>query len=257
MKDIDLDAARKQPPTGELSTGRKLDYEALIKQFQEEQAALYSAKEKLISKLEQNQSISPKYANLLRSISSSTLGRAGADLRKVEAAVELKDALAREGFSARRMAYIGSGLDFHFPVALGARTIDLVDIVYKDEGSIPKLLERVRKIDSDAQLEVGDRSEIVFQLDVGNGKELTRLRIIPDDVREYQPDEPLGGVIEILGPTKEFNNSSSPVLPNVASRLSRDAIILNFDFSGNDANHYNGLEYKKVGKYGYRVKRYE
>ena len=96
------------------------DRERYDQQLDEESRLLRETKKNLISQAVADGSIHPLYAELLNQIKSATGAGGKADiatLDKVQASSEMKDKL---GFDNGRVAYIGSGNDWQFTVALGA-----------------------------------------------------------------------------------------------------------------------------------------
>jgi len=179
--------------------------------------------------------ITPQFADLLKSIRTSTFGFPEAHtLKKVQAAIQLKDKLITDEANQKIVAYIGSGRDWQFPVALGARNIDMVDAIFSSDDSVLNLLESIKEHDANAELIPGEIKEIHFGIDIGKGSEKVIVRLHPSDVMEYEPNHLLYGVLEYLGPSKTYLGETSSVTPNIARKVSQGGFILNFDF--NDAN---------------------
>lgn len=239
-KKEDLDKARKQIPAGEFSDGTKVDPEDLKKFLQELEEARRK-REEIVGEAHKKRAITMAYANLLLHIHSSTLGGAISDLAKVQNCLALRDKLAKEDLGKRRVAYIGAGLDWQFPVALGAREIDMVDIDYGKPELIQRIAQSIAEFDPNAKIEQGERPTFTFHVNTGENPEVVTLRMYTGDIGTYEPDHELGGVIETLGPTKAY--SSAPVVPNVAKHLAENALILNFDFYQEKRTPVSGMQF--------------
>jgi len=194
----------------------------------------------LILRLEQSGDITLQFGRLLRKIRSSTLMQEETSLLKVKAALQIKDYFSQLGLDQKTVAYLGSGLDWEFPVALGARVVDLVDLIYVDDSSISELLERVRESAPSANFDQRN-SKIEFQLDLGNGIENIVLQIHGEDATDYTPKDNLAGVVEILGPSVLYGDGTMPLLSNVAKSLGENGFIANFDFNKEDLRQNSGL----------------
>lgn len=216
-----------------------------VEEFQAQQEQARIDKENLISDLLLKGMITPQYALLLNSIHSSTLNSREADLRKVRAAISMKDRLKELNIGKRHAVYIAGAYDWLFPVVLGARNIDMVDPEYLKDGKISTLLQElidsIKTFDSSPEIKGTPPSNISFEVNTGEGIEKVSLNIFSQTDRDYQPKEPLGTVIEMLGP-KSFLEVNSPVLPNVARNMTSDGIILNFDYSHNLYSPESGLK---------------
>lgn len=176
--------------------------------------------------------ITPEYAALLALIHSSTTSGSIANLRKVEACLALRDEL-QSGFDQGRVAYIGSGTDWEFPVALGARRIDMVDPALSEENVKEMLFAGL----GPHEIEEADQTSVTFGIDLGSGQEQVELRLFPVDATVYKPRALLSGVIEFAGPTKDLA-PESPVLPRLANILRHDGVVLNFDFQENRVHRF-------------------
>jgi len=242
----ELDKARNQIPAGEFSDGKKVDpeeqrkWEEQIRKANEEARV---AKEQIISASLNRKPITPEYAKLLRAIHSSTFLNGNiSDQRKVIAALSLQEGLSEGAIGKKKVAYLGSGLDWHFAVALGARDIDMVDTEYSKPEVVAELMKNVKAFDSEAKVQQGEKSTITFRLSLGAEPEAVTLNLFAQDVTAYEPSGDLGGVIEAQGPTKGYTDGSSPVLPNVAKHLPTGAFVLNFAFYQEQRTPVAGLE---------------
>ncbi len=209
----------------------------------------YDRKQTLIRQALAQGKIAQEYAALLQSMQTATADNEVATLEKVEASLQLKDELA-EQFKTGRVAYMGSGTDWQFAVALGGRQIDMVDEVFAGAGRREELLESIQEIDPHATLNSDGIPTIQFGINLGKGVESIELKLFGTNVTQYNAPEPLTGVVEFAGPTKGFVQDQ-PILPNVASKLSPGARILNFDYMKRPiaAPTPQGFESKSVGKF--------
>jgi len=162
------------------------------------------------------------YADLLGKISSSTTGSETASATKVAIAMEQRLNLRVTEFVNKPVAYLAAGVDVAFPLSMGVRDLIMVDTDYVKFPLIDEIRERVAAI---GKITHATRDELRFTANVGNGSQDMRIRISGEDARTFVPEEPLGGVIEMLGV-----RDGLLVRPGVANRLVRDAVIANFDF---------------------------
>lgn len=246
VKKEELDKARKQIPAGEFSDGTKPDpeeqrkWEEGIRRANEEARV---AKEQIISASVNQKPITTEYAKLLRAIHSSTfLNGSISDYHKVIAALSLQESLSQGGIGKKKVAYLGSGLDWHFAVALGARDIDMVDTECSNPEFVAELVKSVKAFDSNAKVLQGPKPAITFKIGLGADPEAVTLNLFAQDVTAYDPSGDLGGIIEAQGPTKGYTDGSSPVLPNIAKHLQKGAFVLNFDFYQEQRAPVPGLE---------------
>ena len=220
--------------------------------FMQKEDAFASTDIELIRNLNDTGKITAQYANLLRSFQSSTLGPAEASLRKVQAVIALKDTLKDRTISQRHTAYIGSRFDWHFPVALGARDIAMIDLIYQNPGPRQELLRSLIHYGAEIKTVGIDNSVITFVLDLGIARESVTLRL-DTDVFTYKPQQPLGFVLQFYGPWEK--TSKVPVRENVARGMTNDAIVLNSDYSHSRYAPGMGMEIIERGDfYLYQVK---
>jgi len=85
------------------------------------------------AELEQSKAITPEYARLLRTISASTTSPEQSIHDKVMMALTLSPELAQTNFAKGKVVYPGAGLDWQFPLALGARTLEMADIDFSNK----------------------------------------------------------------------------------------------------------------------------
>jgi hypothetical protein len=207
-------------------------------------------KQTLITQASSSGAITEEYARLLHTIRSGTHDEDLITLEKVQAALSLRDELT-DTFQHGSVAYIGSGLDWQFAVALGAREIDMVDPTFGDQENREALLRTIQMTDPQASLGSEEAPVVDFGINLGSGVERIQLRLLGVDVRQYNPSS-LAGVIEIAGPTKgEGFAPMSPLLPNVQKGLSPGAKVVNFDYMRQRvANGVpQGFQSKSVGKF--------
>ena len=188
------------------------------------------------------------FAALLKAIATTTLGPSEPEnLRKVEAVLDLHGAPVFQ--NSDHIVYVGSGEDWHFPVALGAGSIDMVDSIFSDPSKVQLVLRSVRKFDAKARMELpGEDSIISASIDLGKGHQSIQLRLIGKAATAYMSEYPLNGVLEFLGPTKIDEGESSPVLPNIAEKLQTDARIINFDFDHRQLPENSGVAIQNIAK---------
>lgn len=227
-----------------------------VAQFQSEEANDTIEKNTLIDRLLQSKQITLQYARLLRSIQTSTLGKEHATLRKIQAVLALKDILKEENIAQKTTVYIGSNIDWQFPAALGARNITLMDPEINTPEQRLKLLTSTREFDEKAFFQIDNPSHLTFNLDLGEGVEQIDLQINTDEVATHQSTNQIGCVIEFAGPSKGYNRSRAPLIPNIAQTMASDGLILNFDYSHNPLYTPEiGLDFIERGEfYMYKVR---
>jgi hypothetical protein len=223
---LNLGSLGPQTPE-ELERQRQFNEQARQEFISESQEALRN-KQALISGSNDQGKVSPQMKKLLSEITSSTLSSATASLHKVTIALKFK--LHDINLPGERVAYIGAGLDWRFPVALGARNLDMVDLEYGRPGLIGEMYQDIRQVDEEAAFSKSGSSGINFSLDLGSGPEAVNLNLLAVDASKYQPQLPLSAVLEYLGPTRSLSREAIPVLPNIAAHLLPGAMIANFDF---------------------------
>lgn len=208
-------------------------------------------RQRLITNLVKEEKISPQFGELLSQIQTSTGGgQEGANFEKVRIVMDLRDIFKSFGLAKERIVYTGSGKDWQFPVALGAREIDMVDPIFGEEMNIRRLLGDIRRVDPHAKITETPPLEIGFHLDLGQGQEAITLRLYAVGEDDYCPQELLGGVLEYLGVTNRPNPLFlAPVVPNVARHTKEGALIANFDFRLEEGNKEEGVEALRQGEY--------
>jgi len=211
-----------------------------------------ASKNSLIDGLRGAGKITDQYANLLRSIHTSTFGAEGASLSKVKAVIALKETLGNNGIAQKHAAYIGSGLDWHFPVALGARDIAMIDPMYQNPEDRQRLLKSVREFDPEAKIDGEEDLLINFAVDIGEGMENVTLHLDKTDVNTYEPQLPLGFVLEFRGPSAIKSNV--PILENIARGMADDGLVLNFDYI-HEAQYTPDIGMEEIGREGFRLYR--
>lgn len=139
------------------------------KRIQESERKSYNGNVRLLNKLLKKGIITPQFADLLRHIHTSTAGyQEGANLRKINIILALRNKLLAEEISGKRIAYIGSGDDWRFAVALGARNVDMVDPLFAQEEYRHKLFDDIKNIDPSASLQKDTpTSEVIFHMCLG------------------------------------------------------------------------------------------
>jgi len=221
------------PKPGSWANGPAFDIDAEVIKVRAEEDLASNTRASLIEELLEKGTINSQYADLLRGLSTVTVGAEGATLRKVQAVMAARELFGNSGVQQKRAAYIGSGTDWRFPVALGARDIVMVDSDYK-EGSTTRqiLITDIMDYDPKAVVETGESgSRIRFVVDVGKGSESVVMQLDSSDVSEYQSSVPLGLVLEFAGPSKGPNRSRVPVIGNIAQGMANDGLVFNLDYN--------------------------
>lgn len=211
-----------QPEIIELS-----DDDPMLLEFEAEERQAAERKASLIKGQLSSGKISPELAKLLSDIKSATMGSAAANLRKVEAVFALRPFLSRRNVSKEAAIYVGAGLDWRFPVALGFRDITMLDSGYFTSNLHLELFADVASVDKAAKT---DGQDIKFSMFWGRQWEAARLRLESSGIEEYIPASKFGTVLEYAGPTKTANPTRLPVSPNLVPALDPGALILNFDY---------------------------
>lgn len=211
---------------GDRDSGQS-DYDEWERQFEEKQDQARKQRIDLIEKLLKEGKITPQYAELLRGVFTSTFGAETATLRKIQAIIAIREALADEGVAKRHTVYIGAGLDWRFPVALGARDIVMLDLEYSPQLR-QELLDDIRQ--HSLGISYQEDSRIGFAVDVGNGPESVSIELEQVGIGKYQPQRSIDLVLEFLGPSKGGQESRVPVLQNVAQALGNGGIVFNDDY---------------------------
>lgn len=107
----------------------------------------------------------PETRKAFEQIDAATMPRKGAIEHKKRTVIETreKNLIDQEVLKNNPTVYVGAGIDFEYPLSLGAREIILVDPVLKDPSAIQKLKERVKAITGAEPSEISD-AEIQFKL---------------------------------------------------------------------------------------------
>jgi hypothetical protein len=205
-------------------------------------------KQHLITQAVTDGNITQEYAHLLHSIRSVTTSGDLTTLEKVEAALDLNDRV-EPTFRDGTVAYIGSGTDWEFAVALGAKNIDMVDMMFSDDEGSQRLLEKCKEFDPDARFDP-ETQTVHFGVNLGKGSEPITLKLHGGDASRYEPDTQLKGVIEIAGPTKGYG-ADGPVLPHVKKKMAPGGKVVNFDYMQLHADSPvpTGFQSQAVGKF--------
>lgn len=207
-----------------------------VKKELQKQKDLVIQKNKAIQSALETSQITPQFASLLQSIDTKSQGKAEGDLLKVELALADPHLFSH---TDGQVVYVGSGVDWQFPVAIGARNITMLDVSFQNTALKERLVENVKAHARDITEEDGG---ITFSIDLGKGTEVVTLRMQDDDIQTYVPQEELGGVLESFGPTGHFTRGI--VMPQVASSIKEGGIILSTRYS----EEITGLRRLTVGK---------
>ena len=227
-------------PLGSLAPGKFSDEDPhaaaarneYMQQALEKAKELRREKEELIQTKLDNGDIQEDYARLLKAIHASTLEPASAELEKVKAALLLREQLKDTPFATGKIAYLGAGTDWEFPVALGATDIIMEDLDYIGHGLQEEVMNSIRGFSTEVE-ELGDR--LRFQISINGEPQSVQLCFASANVREYVPNTPLDGVLEMLGPTKSYTNQL--LLPEIAAKIQEGGIILNHDYAMRNQNN--------------------
>lgn len=188
-------------------------------------------RESLLSQLQGSGQIPIGLLEILRRIHSRTFRGPQATLEKIKAVLEMSESL-RITFENGRVVYIGSGDDWEFAVALGAKDIDMVDPDFDGKNLRSSLFSSVQSFDPHASLiKVNGDTTIRFSIDIGYGIEQVSLHPKAMSVSNYIPSSPLVGVLEFAGPSKDIA-PNLPIIPPLSRNLAPGAAILNFDYYG-------------------------
>ncbi|MBI4160564.1 MAG: hypothetical protein HY506_01520 [Candidatus Yanofskybacteria bacterium] len=107
----------------------------------------------------------PETRKVFEQIDAATMPRKGAIEHKKRTVLEVreKNLIDQEVLKNNPTVYVGAGIDFEYPLSLGARDIILVDPILKEPTAVQKLKERVKTITGTDPNEVSE-TEINFQL---------------------------------------------------------------------------------------------
>lgn len=113
--------------------------------------------------------ITPETRKAFEQIDAATIPRKGAIEHKKRIVLELreKNLIDQEILKNNPTVYVGAGIDFEYPLSLGARDIILVDPVLKKPTAIQKIQERVKAITGTDPNQISE-TEIQFQLNNEN-----------------------------------------------------------------------------------------
>ncbi|MBI2038125.1 MAG: hypothetical protein HYT15_04355 [Candidatus Magasanikbacteria bacterium] len=96
----------------------------------------------------------------------------------IVAEIVRQELLSQELLRTLPTVYLGSGTDVEYPIALGARKIDLVDPIFSHPEAIKILEERLKQIvRTEVKLNTEDVTDISF--DFGSGPETLSITIVP------------------------------------------------------------------------------
>lgn len=202
----------------------------LLDKFRNEEAQANQDAEKLISDSFEQHLIPTEFADFLRTIKASTMAMEGARLSKIGIALDCYGIEGLAELKSGSVVYSGSGFDWEFPVALGAREIDMVDLDFLNgNGSTrTRIIESVKKADPEAI--IGENSDIKLKVNLGKGLEEVKLRLIGAEAAQYIPERPIKGVLDYNSPR---DKESKLIRENLLQHLYSGSIILNFDYGNN------------------------
>ncbi len=143
-------------------------------------------------------------------VDAATLPRKGAIEHKKNNILEIRknNLINVEIIKENPTVYIGSGIDFEYPLLLGARNIILVDPILKEDAVIQKLKEKIKSI-TDLEPTKISENELCFLLDNG---ETVKIRMEPtlygspegiakmqsdekEQIKRFQPPEKIGMIL--------------------------------------------------------------
>jgi hypothetical protein len=240
----------KKPGTFDDGMTSDDDYE----KFFEERRNADQTKIKLIDNLKKQRKISSQFADFLLGVQTSTFDSQQATLRKIKAILSLREVLKNYGIKEKHALYIGSGYDWRFPIALGARDIVMLDIDSSRSDLKEELFKNIQTFDPKAKTKIENNPVIELSFDIGEGLETARLELVTSDVAEYHPEKPVDFVLEFAGPTKNSNRSRVPVLTNIAAAMSSDALVFNSDYDHIHKTLYDpSIGMKEIDLSGFHV----
>lgn len=138
---------------------------------------------------------SPESRKVFEQVDAATGGREGAIRHKKRTIIEIrnKSLIDQQILKENPVVYVGSGIDFEYPLLLGGRDIILVDPVLKDAEVVEELKRRItvaigsEPTDSEGKLQ--------FQFNSGTGNETISIKLepafygTPEEIERLQPDE--------------------------------------------------------------------
>lgn len=220
--------------------------------FMQKEDAYAATEISLIDNLHDGGKITEQFANLLRSIHSFTVAPAEASLRKVRAVIALRETLRDKNITQKHAAYLGSRFDWHFPVALGARDIAMIDLEFQKPEFRQQLLRSVKQYGAEIKTVGIDNSRIDFVLDLGEGGENVTLRVDGTDLHEYEPQQPLGFILGCYGGWEK--QGKVPIPENIIRGLAKDGLVLGLDYPHEGYTHDFGMDIiERDGFYLYQV----
>jgi len=179
---------------------------------------------------------------IFQQLDTSTAPKDGAILRKQQNILEIRERglLDEELLKQALAVYAGSGLDFEYPLLLGARQVIMVDPMFGDERNRAALIERISRIAKVTESTEGLQFEIEF---VPGNKELVTLTLRPEmfgasnlphnvaraeQLRHFSPGKPLS---LLLGFRTEGADIDSD--PDVLDKILPGGAVLADHASGN------------------------
>jgi len=204
--------------------------------------------------------IFPDLAKLLKSIETSTsCGKEAKTSEKIKTVINFRNILKGTDFETGKIANIGSGFDWQFPVALGAENIDMVDILFKEHSSIDKLLASVKLFDLNASLVSKSIPQVNFHINLSDKKRDITLSLYGVFSEDYLGQYKLNGVVESCGPTvhsikPEGYVYNLPIAQKLIPRMTQNSFIINLDYNFCDStNDYAAKGLKIIKRGGMKI----
>lgn len=167
---------------------------------------------------------------VFKNLECQTFGDLGwGRLQKSLLGFEIGDRRESSGNASQSTVYLGASTDIHFPLAMRARNITLVDPGFAESPEmIDALKEEIAKY-GEYQLKQSEEGwSATFQVDFGKGKEEVRLTVCPVGAETYEPDQPVGTLLSFKG-----NGYTTPFsFPRIDSHLAEGAYIYDSDYAG-------------------------
>ncbi|MBW3018467.1 hypothetical protein KY325_04875 [Candidatus Woesearchaeota archaeon] len=145
----------------------------------------------------------------LELLHTSTFEASGGTFEKIKIIVYAFQHLRHDELLKKKPSiYLASGIDVAFPLLLGLRKIDMVDVEYDRDFPIQELDSQLKRFDKFTVHPNGMRT-ILF--DFGNGKEKVAFKFTAADTETFRPKERFGFIMEFLGPNSNIFYADYPL----------------------------------------------
>lgn len=133
----------------------------------EEEAKLMREKNEALNKKGQELLTAPELYNAFKNIDAATGNQIGAIVHKKSLIIESieKNLFNQEILANYPTVYLGSGIDFEYPLCLGAKKIILSDPILSEQDTITKIKNRILLIGINNLIEQTDKD---FEFNIGN-----------------------------------------------------------------------------------------